>query len=64
MAQMAQRWILDHKAVTTVITGARKPEQIRDNAAVSALAPLSPELHTRLRRFYDGSIANHIRGPY
>ena len=64
MAQMAQRWILDHKAVTTVITGASKPEQVEDNAAVSDLTPLSPELHVRLRRFYDECIARHIRGPY
>jgi len=64
LAQMAQRWILDHPAVTTVITGASKQTQVQENAAVSALTPLSQELHQRLRRFYDESVAHHIRGAY
>ena len=64
MAQMAQRWILDHEAVTTVITGASRPEQVAANAAVSDLPPLSAQLHAGLRRFYDASVASHIRGAY
>jgi aryl-alcohol dehydrogenase-like predicted oxidoreductase len=64
LAQMAQRWILDHPAVTTVITGASKQTQVLENAAVSALSPLSPHLHQSLRRFYDESVAHHIRGAY
>ena len=40
MAQMAMRWILDFPAVTTVITGASKPEQVVENASVSELPPL------------------------
>lgn len=64
MAGMAQRWILDHPAVTTVITGASRPEQVAANAAVSSLPPLSTGLHGKLRRFYDDSVAAHVRGPY
>jgi aryl-alcohol dehydrogenase-like predicted oxidoreductase len=64
LAQMAQRWILDHPAVTTVITGASKQTQVRENAAVSALSPLTGDLHQRLRRFYDESVAHHIRVAY
>jgi aryl-alcohol dehydrogenase-like predicted oxidoreductase len=64
MAQMAQRWILDHEAVTTVITGASSPDQVVTNAAVSDLLRLPDDLHARLRRFYDESIASHIRGIY
>jgi aryl-alcohol dehydrogenase-like predicted oxidoreductase len=64
LAQMAQRWILDHPAVTSVITGASKKTQVLENAAVSALSPLSRDLHQRLRLFYDESIAQHIRGAY
>lgn len=64
MAQMAQRWILDHEAVTTVITGASKPEQVVSNAAASAIPPLSSEVHLGLKEFYEEKVAAHIRGPY
>ena len=64
MAQMAQRWILDHPAVTTVITGASRPSQATANAAVSDLPPLAPELHETLRNFYQNEVCDHIRGPY
>ena len=64
LAQMAQRWILDHEAVTTVITGASRPDQVVANASVSDLPRLSSALHDRLRRFYDESVASQIRGPY
>lgn len=64
MADMAQRWILDHDAVSTVITGASKPEQALANARVSNLPPLTPELHKKLREFYEREVARHIRGPY
>ncbi len=64
MAQMALRWILDHDAVSVVIPGASRPQQVRDNAAISSLDPLSPELHERLRHFYLEKVEAHIRGPY
>lgn len=64
LADLAQRWILDHAAVTTVITGASKPEQAAANARVSALPKLSPELHVKLAEFYQQEVARHIRGPY
>jgi aryl-alcohol dehydrogenase-like predicted oxidoreductase len=64
MAAMAQRWILDHQAVTTVITGASRVEQVVQNASVSTLAPLTTDLHGLLREFYEHSVASQIRGPY
>jgi aryl-alcohol dehydrogenase-like predicted oxidoreductase len=64
MADMAQRWILDHDAISTVITGASKPEQALANARVSALPKLTPELHAKLAAFYQREVAQHIRGPY
>lgn len=64
MAQMAQRWILDHPAVTTVITGASRPDQVVANVSVSSLPPLSSELHQSLARFYRAEVRSHIRGPY
>jgi aryl-alcohol dehydrogenase-like predicted oxidoreductase len=64
MAQMAMRWILDHEAVSVIIPGASSVTQARENAAVSALPPLSDELHGELARFYRGEVLPHIRGPY
>ena len=64
MAQFALRWCLDFDAVTTVIPGATRPQQARDNAAASDLPPLSGELHARLRTFYREEVAEHIRGAY
>jgi aryl-alcohol dehydrogenase-like predicted oxidoreductase len=64
LADLAQRWILDHDAVSVVITGASRPAQVADNAAVSALPPLSAELHALLRKFYTSEVSAHIRGPY
>jgi aryl-alcohol dehydrogenase-like predicted oxidoreductase len=64
MAQMAQRWILDHEAVTVVIPGASRPQQARANAAVSNLPALGAETHEALGEFYNKQVAPHIRGPY
>ncbi len=64
MAQFALRWCLDFDAVTTVIPGAKRPDQARDNARAPDLPPLSAERHEELRRFYETAVAPHIRGPY
>ena len=64
MAQMALRWCLDFEGVTTVIPGAKSPQQARDNAVVSDMRPLSDEVHERLRTFYLDRVAAHVRGPY
>jgi len=64
MAQFALRWCLDYDAVTTVIPGAKRPEQARQNAAASELPRLPAGLHSQLRRFYDDEVAPLIRGPY
>jgi aryl-alcohol dehydrogenase-like predicted oxidoreductase len=64
MAQMAIRWILDSDAVTTVIPGASRAGQARDNAACSELPALGEQLHGKLRRLYEQQVEDHIRGPY
>ena len=64
MALLAQRWILDHPAVTTVITGASRPEQAARNCGASLLPPLPPDLHKALAEFYESRVHQHIRGPY
>ena len=61
---LAQRWILDHPAVTTVITGASRPEQAARNCGASLLPPLPPDLHKALAEFYESRVHQHIRGPY
>lgn len=63
MAQMAMRWVLDHPEVSTVITGASRPEQALENAAVSGLEPLPPELHQKLARFYRDRVEANICAP-
>lgn len=63
MAQMAMRWLLDHPAVSTVIAGASRPEQVRENAAVSELQPLSRELHDWLASFYANEVRPRIVVP-
>lgn len=63
MAQMAMRWILDHPAVSTVIAGASRPEQVRQNASVSELEPLSAELHRKLADFYRREVEPAITVP-
>jgi aryl-alcohol dehydrogenase-like predicted oxidoreductase len=63
-AQMAMRWILDHPAVTTIIPGASRAEQVRENARVSELPSLPQALHDDLAAFYRNEVAQHIRGAY
>lgn len=43
LGQFALRWILMHPQVSTVIPGARTPEQAVDNAGASSLPPLSDD---------------------
>ena len=64
MAEFAIRWILDHEAVTSVIPGASKPQQVLTNARPSDLPPLPADVHKQLREFYAADIAASIRGPY
>lgn len=64
MAQMALRWILDHPAVTVVIPGASRPDQVRANVDAADVAPLSPALHAALADVYRADVRDFIRGPY
>src|SRR5690606_18826466 len=48
MVQLALCWILDHKAVSTIIPGASSTKQVISNAEASSLASLSPEVHAAL----------------
>ncbi len=60
LAQLALRWILMHPAVSVVIPGARRPSQVRDNAAASDLPALSPRAMQRVREVYDAYIRAQV----
>ncbi|MCJ8330781.1 MAG: aldo/keto reductase [Lentisphaeria bacterium] len=64
MAQFALRWILDHEAVSTIITGVTKLYQVESNAAVSNISPLGTSIHTELSDLYATEIKAEIRGVY
>ena len=63
MVQMAMRWILDQPAVSTVIAGASRPEQVLQNASASDLPSLSEELHGKLADLYRNEIETEICVP-
>ncbi|MFD9301832.1 aldo/keto reductase [Streptomyces sp. NPDC060048] len=56
-AQTALRWIIQQPGVTTVIPGARTPQQARANAAAAALPPLPPPTLQAVQDLY----TRHIR---
>ncbi len=60
MAQFALRWILMHDAVSSVIPGARNPEQARANAAAADLAPLDAAAMARVAAVYDQRIKKYV----
>ncbi len=59
-AQLALRWIIEQEGVTTVIPGARNPEQARANAAAAALPPLSHDTLAAIRDLYDKRIREQV----
>ncbi|GAB2982413.1 aldo/keto reductase [Actinotalea caeni] len=59
-AQTALRWILQQPGVTTVIPGARNPEQARANAAAADLAPLPQTTLDAVRELYDTRIRPQV----
>ena len=59
-AQLALRWIVDQPGVSTVIPGARNPEQARANAGAADLTPLDEVTQERLRAIYDDRIREHV----
>ncbi len=62
MVQLALRWCLDHPAVTSVIAGASKPDQVSQNVHAASLDPLPETLHDKLGTFYRNEVKPHIRG--
>ena len=60
LPQLALRWILDFPAVSTVIPGAKTPEQARANAAAASVPPLSAETRAAIADVYRRRIAEHV----
>ena len=60
LAQFALRWVIDQPGVSTVIPGARNPEQVSSNVAAAELAPLRPEQLDGVRDVYDRLIREHV----
>lgn len=64
LGQMALRWILDFAAVSVVIPGATRPQQIEDNTGVSTFSRLPSALHAQIASWYAQRVAPCIRGKY
>jgi aryl-alcohol dehydrogenase-like predicted oxidoreductase len=63
-AQAALRWVVQQPGVTTVIPGARTPEQARGNAAAATLPDLSPEFLDAARRLYDERLRAQVHARW
>ncbi len=64
LAQFALRWVIDQPGVSTVIPGARNIEQVSQNVAAAALAPLRPDQLNGVRDVYDRLIRQHVHGRW
>ena len=64
MAQFALRWILMFPEVTTVIAGAKNPQQAEDNTHAADLPPLSEETMRRVQEIYDTSIRAQVQSRW
>ena len=62
LADLALRWILDQPAVSTIIAGVTRPDQLMSNAAVSRMDPLEPALVEKLKDFYVEKVRPEVRG--
>jgi aryl-alcohol dehydrogenase-like predicted oxidoreductase len=60
MPQFALRWVLMHAAVSSVIPGAKTPQQAADNAGAADLPALDDATMTRIRAIYDDAIRAQV----
>jgi aryl-alcohol dehydrogenase-like predicted oxidoreductase len=64
LAQFALRWVIDQPGVSTVIPGARNVEQVRQNVAAAALAPLRAEQLQGVADVYDRLLREHVHARW
>jgi aryl-alcohol dehydrogenase-like predicted oxidoreductase len=64
MAQLALRWILMFPQVSTVIVGAKDPQQAAANTRAADLPPLDPALMEQVRAVYDKYLREQIHSRW
>ena len=64
LAQFALQWILSHRGISTVIPGAKTPEQVQENAAAADLSPLSEEAMEAVSWLYTERIAPQVHARW
>jgi aryl-alcohol dehydrogenase-like predicted oxidoreductase len=64
LSEFALRWIIDQPGVSTVIPGARNPEQARANAAAASAPPLTAAQKDGVREVYDRFIREHVHSRW
>jgi aryl-alcohol dehydrogenase-like predicted oxidoreductase len=60
----ALAWVAQLPGVSTVIPGARTPQQARSNAAAGSAAPLGPEFTVGVRDIYDRYFAKELASKW
>ncbi|HET6437558.1 MAG TPA: aldo/keto reductase [Anaeromyxobacter sp.] len=64
MAQLALRWITMFEPVTCAIPGAKRPDQVEENAAAADLPPLPEPTMAALRRIYERRIRDLVHNRW
>jgi aryl-alcohol dehydrogenase-like predicted oxidoreductase len=64
MAQFALRWILMFPEVTTVIAGAKNPQQAQDNTGAASLPALNDETMQQVKAIYDQRIRAMVQNHW
>lgn len=62
LSQFALRWILDQPAVSTIIAGVTRPDQLRANVDATKREPVEPALVEELAGWYQDMVRPEIRG--
>ena len=62
LSQFALRWILEQKAVSTIIAGVTRPEQLKGNVEAAGRDPIEPALFEKLKDWYADKVRPAIRG--
>lgn len=64
MTQAAIKWILEHEAVSAVIPGFKREEQVVDTLQALDVKSFKKDELDKLEYFYDQEVHDLIRGPY
>ena len=62
LSQFALRWILDQPAVSSIIAGVTRPDQLRANVDATKREPIEPKLIEELNGWYQEKVRPEIRG--